>query len=135
MRRTALLCAATIAAVSVGAPALAARKPSSSTATTFTMRVLTGADQEPSWGDEVTFDVNTSATSEPHVDLSCTQGGVGVYGATTGFYDGYPWPWTQVMTLRSQDWSTGAADCTARLYAFNGKRTTTLATISFSAQG
>ena len=135
MRRTALLCTITaLMALAVGTPsALAARKPAPNDSVML-LRVISGPDLMPSRGDDVTFDVKTSATAEPHVDLTCTQAGKVVYGATTGFYDSYPWPWTQVMNLGSQEWSGGGADCTARLYYFNGKRTTTLKTLTFRAE-
>jgi hypothetical protein len=135
MRRFTVLCsAAALAAVAISAPsAVGARKPSTNDSVLL-LRVVSGPDLVASWSDQVTFDVGTSATSEPHVDLTCTQNGVSVYGATTGFYDSYPWPWTQVMNLASQDWSAGGADCTARLYYFNGKRQATLKTITFRAE-
>ena len=44
----------------------------------------------PNWGDTVTFDVSTTATTEPYVDLVCSQNGVVVYGATAGFFASYP---------------------------------------------
>jgi hypothetical protein len=40
-------------------------------------------DGLPNWGDTVTFNVSTTATTEPHVDLTCSKNGVVVYGATT----------------------------------------------------
>jgi hypothetical protein len=87
----------------------------------------------PNWGDTVTFDVSTTATTQPNLELVCSQNGTVVYGATTGFYDGYPWPWTRLMTLGSTAWSGGAANCSARLYAFSGSRMITLTTLSFTA--
>jgi hypothetical protein len=87
----------------------------------------------PNWSDTVTFNVSTTATTQPNLDLVCRQDGVVVYGATTGYYASYPWPWTQNMLLESTAWSGGAASCTARLYAFAGSGTTTLATLSFTA--
>jgi hypothetical protein len=90
-------------------------------------------DGLPNWGDTVTFNVSTTATAQPHVDLTCTQNGVLVYSATSGFYPGYPWPWTQDMTLSSQMWSGGAASCTSRLYYISGSSTVTLSTLSFPA--
>jgi hypothetical protein len=133
MRRFALLCAATLAAVAIVSPATAARKPATVNVT-FELQVLTGSDQVPNWSEDVTFTVATTATATPHVDLTCSQNGTVVYGATTGFYDSYPWPWTQVMNLASRDWSGGAADCTARLYYFDGKRQTTLKSLTFRAE-
>lgn len=88
-----------------------------------------------SWGDTVTFNIQQSATTEPHVDLTCSQNGTVVYGATAGFYASYPWPWTVDMTLSSQMWTGGGASCVARLYYFSGSSTTTLATASFTAAG
>jgi len=86
----------------------------------------------PNWGDTVTWTFSTSA-SEPHVDLTCSQNGTVVYGATTGFYASYPWPWTQNMTLSSQAWSAGSANCVGVLYVFSGSSKSTLATTSFTA--
>ena len=102
--------------------------------TTFKLVPLNpSADGLVHWGQQVTFDVHTTATTEPHVDLTCTQNGVVVYGATTGFYASYPWPWTQVMTLSSQKWAWGDADCTAPLYYFYGTKKMVLSTIKFHA--
>src|SRR3989441_9219549 len=87
----------------------------------------------PDWGDTVTFDVSTTESTEPHVDLTCSQDGVVVYFATTGYFDGYLWPWTQFMTLSSTAWQGGAAECTAELYYFSGKRMPVIASINFTA--
>jgi hypothetical protein len=86
----------------------------------------------PNWGDTIRFNVSTTATTEPHVNLKCSQNGVVVYGATTGYYSTYPWPWTQNMTLSSQSWTGGAASCTATLSAYSGTSITTRASLSFS---
>jgi hypothetical protein len=89
-------------------------------------------DGKPNWGDIVTFDVATTATNEPTVELLCAQNGTNVYGSTAGFYDGYAWPWTKNMTLSSSAWQSGAADCTATLFPM-GDRRSVLATLSFTA--
>jgi hypothetical protein len=89
-------------------------------------------DGAPNWGDTIRFTVSTTATTEPHVNLKCSRNGVVVYGAATGYYAGYPWPWTQNMTLSSQSWTGGAVSCTATLSAYSGTSVTTLATLSFS---
>ena len=89
-------------------------------------------DGGPNWGDTVTFNVSTTATTEPTVELLCSQNGVTVYGATSGFYSSYPWPWTKNMTLSSGAWQSGAAECTAKLFPL-GARSTVLASVSFSA--
>jgi hypothetical protein len=80
----------------------------------------------PNWADTVTFNISTTATTNPYVALKCYQGGVVVYSASAGFYPDYPWPWTQDMTLSSSMWTGGSASCTAVLN--DG-----LATLNFTA--
>jgi hypothetical protein len=75
----------------------------------------------PNWGDTVTFNVSTTATSAPYVNLACYQSGALVASATAGFFDSYPWPWTRLMTLSTRTWTSGAADCTADLGYYNSK--------------
>src|SRR5262245_41497779 len=66
-------------------------------------------DGAPNWGDSVTFNISTTATTEPNVSLTCSQNGAVVYGSVSGFYASYPWPWTQIMNLYSTTWQSGAA--------------------------
>ena len=127
---------AALTTLGASAPAFAAKggggKPTSgSTSTTFNLVLLDSTDGLAHWGQRVTFDISTTATDAPYVDLVCTQNGTTVLGATSGFFDGYPWPWTQVMTLKSQSWTGGDADCTATLYYLGGKRTYVLKTLNF----
>ena len=91
--------------------------------------LLDSTDGVAHWGKQVTFTVSTTATTEPNVSLTCKQNGVVVYGAVTGFYASYPWPWTRHMTLSSQSWTGGAADCVAKLYYFSGSSTVNLASL------
>jgi hypothetical protein len=86
----------------------------------------------PNWGDTVTSKVSTTATTQPTVSLACSQNGVVVYGVSSGFYEGYAWPWTNNMTLSSGAWVSGAASCTATLFPL-GDRSTVLATLTFTA--
>ena len=102
-----------------------------STNSTLSLALLNSTDGIPHWGEQVTFNVSTTATTEPNVSLNCYQNGGLVYGAVAGFYPSYPWPWTQTFTLSSPSWTGGAADCTASLYYFSGRKTVTLATLSF----
>ena len=86
------------------------------------------------WDGQITFSVSTTATTEPHVSVTCSQSGSVVYSAATGYYATYPWPWTQVMTLSSTAWKGGSASCSAKLYSLNTSGgTTTLASMSFGA--
>jgi hypothetical protein len=101
----------------------------------LTVKMVTdnNGDGAPNWGDTVTFVISTTATTQPNVGLTCSQNGRVVYSASAGFYDGYPWPGTQLMTLRSQSWQGGEANCTARLYYFSGTNTVNLSSINFTA--
>jgi hypothetical protein len=96
----------------------------------FSLVLLNSTDGLPHWGQQVTFNVSTTATTEPNVSLNCYQNGGLVYGAEAGFYPSYPWPGSQTFTLSSPSWTGGAASCTAKLYYFSGKTTTTLATMN-----
>jgi hypothetical protein len=98
------------------------------------LRLVTdqNGDGAPNWGDTIRFDVTNTSTSEPHVNLTCSQGGQTVYGATTGYYASYPWPWTQNMTLSSGMWTGGGASCSAVLQKYSGTTATTIGGLNFS---
>ena len=67
------------------------------------------------WGDIVQFDIATTATSTPYVDLKCYQNGVLVAEGWRGYWDGsldY-----RTFGLYGGSWGSGAADCTAYLDA------------------
>ena len=89
--------------VSTGAPAAG---PTSTTA--------------PQFGDTITFDVSTTATTTPFVNLNCFQNGAFVAQGWARFFAGGS-PGT--FGLSSPLWKSGAADCTADLGMFsnNGK--------------
>ena len=100
----------------------------------ITLVMVDPADTVVNHGDKVTFDVSTTATDRPYVDLNCYQGGVMVYWASTGYFADYPWPWTQVFTLTSNYWTGGEGDCTATLYSTtDGIRRKIVATLDFHA--
>ena len=61
-----------------------------------------------------TFNVSTTATSQPSVNVDCNQNGALVY-RHYGFFYGDPSP-SQNFVLQSPAWTSGAADCTATLY-------------------
>jgi hypothetical protein len=73
------------------------------------------ANGVPNWGDTITFNVSTTATAQPYVEVTCSQNGTVVYSAWAGFYDAYLWPGQRLMPLSSPAWVGGAADCTATL--------------------
>jgi hypothetical protein len=79
-----------------------------------------------SWGDSVSFDVSTTETWN-QVSLVCSQNGSVVLGAVR-----IPTAWYPI-TLSSQSWQSGAADCVATLDQFNGTKVNTIASTSFAA--
>ena len=135
---TAFVLTLALATVLAG-PTFAAKRPSGGGTTTssgsiaYAMVTDVNGNGAPNWGDSLTWTISQSSTTEPHVDLICSQNGVVVLSASTGFYASYPWPWTQTMTLRSTAWSGGAASCVGQLYYFSGTKTVVLATQSFTA--
>lgn len=88
----------------------------------------------PSYDQSVTFNVSTSATSQPFVHVRCAQNGSLVYEAWQAWFFGRNG--TQSFTLGGTTaWQGGAADCTAYLenwdsYSKNG-RVTVLAQTGF----
>src|SRR5262245_35525762 len=99
---------------------------------TVVMVVDANRNGAPHWNDSIRFNVSTTATTEPHVAVQCTRDGRVIYSADTGYYAGYPWPWTQTMQLSSMSWQGGAAQCLASLYAVNGADAVSLSSLNFS---
>ncbi|HEY5660579.1 MAG TPA: hypothetical protein VI300_27595 [Solirubrobacter sp.] len=88
----------------------------------------------PSYGQSVTFNVSTSATSQPFVHVKCSQNGTLVYESWQAWF--YGRNGTQSFTMGGTPaWQGGAAECTAYLenwdsYSKNGK-ITVLASTAF----
>ena len=93
--------------------------------------IIDSTDGVAHHGGRVTFDVSTTATDKPYVNVRCYQQGVLVYDGWAGFFIG-AW-FGQEFTLASTMWSSGAADCEARLVMWgkNG-RERTLMTMGFA---
>src|SRR3954470_24926054 len=71
----------------------------------------TSGSTNPSYGQAVTFNVSTTATTQPFVHLKCFQSGSLVYEAWWQWALGPIW-----FTLGGTTaWQSGAADCTAYL--------------------
>jgi hypothetical protein len=104
-------------------------KPGGGGTSSLSLVLVNSTDGLPHHGQDVTFNVSTTATDRPFVSLNCYQDGVWVYAASRGFFPDYPW--SQNFTL-SNDWFTSEGDCSARLYMMkDGSRSTTLATLDF----
>jgi hypothetical protein len=93
--------------------------------------LVNSGDNQANWGEKVTFDVNTNATNYPFVALNCYKNTTLVLSGSAGFFPSYPWPSTQDFTLRSNVWTSGAADCTATLYSVDGGKETVLGSLDF----
>ena len=93
--------------------------------------MLDPADTTVNYGDDVTFNVQSSATW-PMVEVICYQAGSLVYRQTAGFYGGYPF--SQTYDLSGWAWPGGAASCNAELYAAkaDGSYGSHLADLSFA---
>ena len=74
----------------------------------------------PRYGDWITFDVSTTETTRPFVNLNCYQDGVLVAQGWAGFFDGALG--SQKFGLYSPQWTGGAADCTADLDMYSNGR-------------
>jgi hypothetical protein len=85
----------------------------------------------PNYGDTITFNVSTSATS-PFVQVDCYQGTLWVYTGSVGYFDAYPW--VKQFTLTSSYWAGGSASCKAQLYTSkDGTSMNVLSTLNFEA--
>jgi predicted choloylglycine hydrolase len=100
-------------------------KPSTSS---LSLVVLDSTDG-PHQGEHVTFDVSTTATDRPWVSVNCYDAtGAWIYTDTKAFFLSS----SRDFTLSNTSWTSGAADCKAKLYKTkDGTRTTTLATLDF----
>ena len=112
--RATLIAAAAALLLSFAPPALAGKggggKPPRGTAT-ISLVLLESTDGLPHWNQTVTFNVATTSTTMPYVNLKCYQGGTLVSDGWEGFFEGTLDD--GVMGLASGPWSGGDADCTA----------------------
>jgi hypothetical protein len=82
------------------------------------------------FGDTVTFNESTTATSQPYVNVLCYQNGVEVMNSWNGFFDQALNP-TRNFGLYSPSWQSGAASCTAWLDMYTRRGTAQLASVNF----
>jgi hypothetical protein len=102
----------------------------SSTITGPVMVIDANGDGLPNFGDTVTFDESTTATSQPYVNVLCYQNGVLVMNSWNGFFDQALNP-TRNFALYSPSWQSGAASCTAWLDMYTKQGMKQLASVSF----
>ena len=91
--------------------------------------VTDGGTPGLSFGDTITFNVSTTATAQPYVNLVCSGNGVG-YNSWKGVFPGsLDTNWNFV--LGSGGWTSGAADCTASLGMYTKQGFKVLTSVSF----
>jgi hypothetical protein len=113
-----------------------AAKPTSSQTSTTTfigpsMTYDANGNQSPNYMDSITFDVSTTATSQPEVGLRCYQGTTFVEDAYVSYFNSWLSP--TYFTLGSTYWNPALdANCTARLFYYDKRaREHVLATLTF----
>lgn len=112
---------ALVLALALVPAALAARvghggNPGTGASSTISSPVMVTDTGTPglSFGDTVTFNISTTATTQPYVNVQCFQNGALALNSWRGFWAGsIDNNWN--FTLGSGMWSGGAADCTAYL--------------------
>jgi len=107
-------------------------KPSSGGSSSITGPVMVTDTGTPglSFGDIVTFNESTTATSQPYVNLLCYQNGVLVMNSWAGFFD-QALNSSRDFGLYSPSWKSGAADCTAWVDMNTRQGMKQLASVSF----
>ena len=131
MSKTTIALAVGVAALAMTGSAFAGKSSSSLSLVVLSSGTsLATATVQPSYGGQITFDVSTTETDHPQVNVRCYQDGAFVYDGWQGFYPSYYKD--PIFTLSSGYWTGGAADCTARLLYFDRQgRDRTLASTTF----
>jgi hypothetical protein len=110
-------------------------KPPKGGSGTISLAMVTdqNSDGLPNYGDTITFNISTTATTIPSVSVNCHQGTTLVLSTSAGYFPSYPWPDSKNVPLTTGAWPGGAADCIATLYytSPDGTRQYNLATLSF----
>ena len=82
------------------------------------------------FGQTITFTVSAPGVAQPYVLNQCRQNGTVVSSELHGIFDGYIFG--QWFTLGPTGmWTSGAADCTAQLMNYSGRKPAVLASTSF----
>ena len=119
----------------IAGSAFAAKGGNAGTSTTSfsgpVMVVDANANGAPNYMDEITFNVSTTATSQPEVGLRCYQGSNFVEDAYVSYFDSWLSP--TYFQLGSSYWNPALdASCTARLFYYDKRaREHVLATMTF----
>lgn len=114
--RAAVLAAVAAFCLALTPVALAAKggsggKPPRGGTATISLVLLNSTDGLAHYGQTVTFNVSTTATDQPWVNLKCYRNGALVAEGWNGYFDGSLTG--RNFGLSSPQWTGGAADCTA----------------------
>ena len=80
---------------------------------TISLVLVNSTDGQAHYGQTVSFNISTTATTQPWVHLQCYQAGAMVAEGWDGYFDGSLSG--RNFGLYSPSWSSGAADCTGSL--------------------
>jgi hypothetical protein len=131
-QRIAAAAAVLVALAVAGTASAGANKSTSSISLPIVVSAGTApaeASTAPHYGDRITFNVSTTATSSAYVNVKCSQNGTMVGEGFAAFFAGGT---PGSFVLSSLQWSGGAADCTADLGMFtNNTKWKVLASTSF----
>lgn len=127
--------AALVVSLAVAPAAFAGKgKPSTGGSSSISAPVLVAdgnGDGVPDWGDTVTFNISTTATTQPYIHLVCSGNGV-AYDSWKGVFTGsLDTNWNFVLS--SGGWAGGSASCTAWLGMYTKQGFKQLASSSFQA--
>jgi len=140
MNRGAAILIVGLVALMLSGAALAGKGGAGKSTSSLTL-VVVAADgarvttAQPRYGDQITYDVSTTATPRPYVETSCFQDGKLVYKQSRGFFADY-YAGTQMFQLGpTENWQGGAAACSARLVDWINGTAKVLSTTSFDVAG
>jgi hypothetical protein len=105
-------------------------KPPSGGTSNLAMVMVDPSDSVANHGDTVTFRFSTS-NAYPIVSVTCSQGGVVVYGDSHPMYQPNIWDDPGHFILSSLAWTGGAADCRADLKGSSRGKIVTLGSTTF----
>ena len=100
-----------LAPVALAAKAQGGKPPKGAGTASIALVLIDSTDGLAHFGQTVTFDVSTTATDQPWVNLKCYQGRTLVAEGWNGYFDASLTG--RNFGLSSPMWTGGAADCTA----------------------
>lgn len=122
MKKFALVVAIIAALTWVSVPAQGRGQSKKDATITVVMVTDTNGNKAPNYGDQIGFTVTNTDAVSPSVEFTCSQSKVVVYSGL--------WPLTNPLTLKSQTWTGGSAECVATAYAIQDNKKRVLGTLN-----